>query len=410
MKFHIFNVSQLVLTALFTFTGCTEDGEEITPIETSYYVGIESATDPVVDVLSNAETLYSGTISPVNNGFEQPAWMVFIQGVDQIFSTGYTSAPEFTSYELINGTLTKGEGFYTDLNIYAIDVVDEASMVLMGSARSGLSDKKIYLINTNTMSITKTVSIDFGNIENEQLMAFPVDMKVRDNKLFAAYYHISSSGDFSTPNANQAYVAVFSYPELEFETIISDNRAPNIGRYFTMNALQKDELGDIYTFSPSSLACGYTPVPSKNSAILRIKNGETVFDNTFYIDFETLSGGYKINDMIYVKNGKAVVKVLKEDENDQAYLWAAYAPNAENPILETGIIDLYNQTFTLLPNIPKGGGGWNSAYLIEDDKLYLGVSSQTFASIYVIDTQANTATKGADVEGNYAKAILALYQ
>ncbi|MCG8310754.1 MAG: DUF4374 domain-containing protein [Cytophagales bacterium] len=378
------------------------------PVITSYFLGIEAATDPAVDVLSVAESIESGSISPVNNGFEQPAWMSFIQGIDQIFVAGYTAAPEFTSYELVDGELTKGESFFTDQDIYALDVVDEGTMVLMGSAREGLSEKKIYKINTNTMTIETTVSVDFGNDVDNNLMAFPVDLKVRGSKLFAAYYMISAGGDFSTPSANEARVAVFSYPGLEFEKIIIDERAPNIGRYYTFNALEIDENGDIYTFSPSSLACGYAPAPATNSGILRIKNNETEFDPNYHIDFETLSGGYKINDMFYVGNGKAVVRVLKEDETNADFLWASYRPVAELPLLETGIIDLYNESFTLLPDVPKAGGGWNSATLVEEGKLYLGVSSSSFADIYIIDTENGTATKGATIKGNYAKAILSL--
>lgn len=410
MKLITYKPYRLVLAALFVLglTNCSDD-EIPDPIISNYYVGIESGTNPAIDVLSTAEDLTSGTISPVGNGFEQTAWTSFFQGPDQIFASGYTTAPEFTSYEIIDSVLTKGESFFTDLSIYALDIVNESTMVLMGSARSGLSDKKIYLINTNTMSIEQTVSVDFGNIPEDELLAFPIDLKVSGNKLFAVYYHTSSSGDFSTPKANTAYVAVFSYPELEFEKIISDDRAPNLGRYLSTNALEEDEKGDIYTYASSSLACGFSPVPSKNSAVLRIKDGETEFDADYYIDFEALSGGYKINDLLYVKDGKAVVRVVKEDESYATQLWATYAPNSGNPMIETGILDLYNEEFTLLQDVPKGGGGWNTAYLIEDEMLYLGISDDAMASIYVIDTKNKTASKGANIEGNYAKAVLALH-
>ncbi|MEQ6118106.1 DUF4374 domain-containing protein [Reichenbachiella sp. MALMAid0571] len=375
-----------------------------------YFVGIEAATDPTTDVLTPAGSLTENLISPVDNGFAQPAWMTFFQGYDQIFTTGYTSAPEFISYELVDGELTKGESFFTDLGIYALYVVDESKMVLIGSAREGQSDKKIYLINTNTMTIEKTVETGFGNDPDNNLMAFPTDVAVRDDKLFASYMLMSDDGSFATTNSNEAKIAVFSYPELEFEKIISDDRAANVGRYYTLNALEEDENGNIYTFSPSSLTSGYNPVPANNSAILRIKSGATEFDPSFYIDFETLSEGYKINDMYYVADGKAVVRVHLEDETMAEYYWAAYAPTSETPILETGILDLNNKTFTLLENVPKGGGGWNSAVMVEGKKLYLGVSNSTYASIYVIDVENGTATEGATIDGNYAKGILSLVE
>lgn len=402
------SVKILALAAIAISCSSCSDSDDPEPLIANYFLGIQSASDPAVDVLSAASSIETGTISPVGNGFEQPAWMTFIQGKDQIFATGYVSAPEFTSYELIDGTLTKGESFFTDLQLYAFDIVDESTAVLVGSPTKGLAIKKIYKVNTNTMTIEAGVLTDFGNDAANDLMSFPVDAKVHGSKLFVAYYMMSTDGKFSTPDANQARVAIFSYPELSFEKIITDDRAPNIGRYFSTNALEMDEKGDIYTFSPSSLACGYAPTPAKNSAILRIKDGDTSFDSEYYIDFEALSDGYKINDLFYVGNGKAVVRVLKEDETNVALLWATYVPKSKTPLLETGIVDLYNKTFKLLSNVPKGGGGWSSSYLVEGTKLYLGISNSSYAGIYIINTKNDTATEGALVDGNYAKAILSL--
>lgn len=376
--------------------------------ETQYFVGIEAGVNPATDILATAESITEGTISPEGNGFEQPAWMTFIQGKNQIFAAGYTSAPQFTSYELSGGQLVEGESFFLDETPYSYDIIDENTMLIVSSPRAGFSEKKLFLVNTDQMAITKTVASTFGDIKADSLLAFPTDAKVRGNKLFISYNHIHANGDFSTPKSNVARVAVFSYPELVFEKLISDDRASNIGRYYGLNSLEIDENGDIYTFSSSSIACGYMPVPENNSAILRIKNGQTDFDPNYYIDFETLTGGYKINDMLYVGNGKAVLRVLKEDENNEDMLWKAYTPISENPLLEAGIIDLNTKSFTILDEVPLGGGGWNTPYLIEDNKVYLGVSNSAYAGIYIIDTETASATEGATIDGNYAKGILSL--
>ena len=158
----------------------------------------------------------------------------------------------------------------------------------------------------------------------------------------------------------------------------------------------------------SSLACGYTPVPANNSGILRINNGSSEFDANYFIDFEDISGGYKIKDLFYVADGKAVVRVLQEDETNPIFLWASYAPTSAAAFMEVGILDLNTQSFTLLPNVPKSGGGWNAAHLVEGSKLYLGVSNEAYAGFYIIDVENGTAVEGAKIEGNYAKGILSL--
>lgn len=411
-KFKSISIKHLLLTgSVLLMLSCEKDDndpiiEEPTGV-TQYFIGIEAATDPATEVLSNAASIVEGVITPVQNGFEQPAWMDYFQLKNKIIASGYTSAPEFISYSLVDGVLTEGESFFTDMGIFANEIVDDNTMLLLGAPRKGLGSKKIYVIDTEAMAISSSKEVDFGTDIANDLAAFPVDMKVRGGKLFIAYF-MKAAEAFATPMANQARVAVYSYPGLKFEKIITDDRAPNIGRYYGQTALEMDEKGDIYTYSPSSLACGYNPVPETNSGILRIKKGETAFDPNYHIDFEILSGGYKINDLYYVANGKAVVRILKEDENIPKYAWATFRPTSPMPLMEFGIIDLENKSFTLISDIPKSGGGWAPAIRVEGTKLYVGVSNKNYAGIYIIDTETATATEGAIIEGNYAKAILAL--
>lgn len=382
-------------------------GECAKETKTYYFLGIEAATDPATDVLSPVASLTEGTASPVNNGFEQAAWTTFYQGPDQIIAGAYTTAPEFVSYQMENGELVQGESLFTDLGIYALDFVDESTMILIGSPREGFAEKKIYTVNTDNMTIVNTVTSDFGNVEADSLLGFPLDVKVRDNKMFVAYNNIHARGDFSTPIANQAKIAVFNYPEMTLEKIISDDRTANLGRYYSTNVLEMDENGDIYAYSPSALSCGYSPVPENNSGVLRIKAGETEFDPSYHIDFESISGGLKINDMFYVSDGKAVVRALQEDENNAAFKWATYGPTSPQPIMNLGILDLKTKSFTPLDG-ELSGGGWNAATLVEGDKCFVGVSNSTFAGIYEIDVKEGTSKKTVDVDGNYAKAILSL--
>lgn len=412
MNLRKLKVAAFVATMFIAFSCDNEDGIEggsPDPDKTAYYfAAIESGSDPATEVIANADSFSEGEISPVDNGIQQPTWMAYYNNGNRIISAGYTTAPQFTSYEIINGELAEVEKVFVDLGVYASEAIDDDSMLFMGAPRSGTAAKKIYEINTVDMSISRTVEVDFGNDASTNSISFPVDMKLKGDKLFVAYYMVKDDGSFATPDANQARIAVLNYPALTLDKIISDDRTANLGRYYSFNVLEEDEKGDIYTFSPSSLACGYAPVPANNSGILRIKSGESEFDSNYHIDFETLSGGYKINDLFYVGNGKAVVKVLKEDETNPAYLWGTYSPNSATPLIEIGVVDLYNESFEIISSVPKSGGGWNSASFIEDGKLHIGMSSSTYASIYIIDPETATAVKGSEIDGNYVKSLLYL--
>ena len=223
------------------------------------------------------------------------------------------------------------------------------------------------------------------------------DIEVVDDKLFVSYIMYDYEGN--NTNATEASIAVYSYPDLVFEKIITDTRAANIGRYNTKDALITDENGDLYTISTSSIASGFLPAPDVSSGILRIKSGETEFDEDYHIDFEELSGGYKLNDIYYVGDGKAVVRIINETEEIEnatyeyegvTYYtnhWAAYYALSENPLLELGVIDLYNEEFELVTGAPNGGGSYFTGSLVEDGKLYLSISNSNESGVYIIDPE-----------------------
>lgn len=402
-KNNLFKISLIALCSLL-FIQCDDDDDTTINYDTDYFVGIEYGSDGA-DYLSTAESLAEGTVSPVGNGYVQLAWASYIQGIDQVFSN---AASTLTSYEKDEeGLLAEGLTVTTNLGIYAYDIVDESTLLAVGSPWYSTGSKELYIIDTDLMSITKTVETSLGDFQNattgEYGISMPSSAKVIGSYLFVSYFLFDADG--AMVKENEAHVAVYSYPGLELQKTISDDRASNIGRYYSEYGMVADEAGDIYTMSSSSFACGYYPVPTVNSGVLKINNGETKFDEDYYIDFETLSDGYKLNDIYYAKNGKAVVRILKDDSNS----WSTYVPLSESPVLEFGILDLYNKKFTKLSgDMELSGGGWNGVALVEGNTVYVGVSNANYSGIYVIDVDKATVTEGADVDGNYAKAILTL--
>ncbi len=400
-KITLFRLCLLAFASLL-FIQCEEDDTNSVQAEASnYYAGIEYGSDGA-DYLSPASSLSEGTVSPVGNGFEQLAWASYIQGIDQVFSNAASTLTSYEKNEL--GVLTKGSSLSTSLGIYAYDVVDESTLIAVGSPWYSIGSKALYLINTDEMAITKTVETPLGNsTSGDTIISTPTSATVVDDHLFVSYYTVNT--DLVVVNENQAKVAVYSYPELELEKIITDDRASDIGRYYSEYGMVKDENGDIYTMSSSSFACGYYPTSTLKSSILKITNGTSEFAEDYYFDFETASEGYKLNDIYYVANGKAVVRMLKDD----ATSWATYSPYSENPVLEFGIVDLYNKTFTAITReMEMSGGGWNGVAFVEGTTAYVGVSNSSYSGIYVIDVEEATVSEGADIDGNYAKALLGL--
>lgn len=415
-------IKKCVLIALsLVFIQC-DNKEVATTVVTgaNYFVGIEHG-DNQADFLSSAESLSEGTVSPVGNGFEQLAWANYIQGKDQIFSllggnlVSYEKVGESDDNGDINYVLKEGSYLTADLGFYAWDVVNASTIVAIGSPWFSAGDKKIYLIDTDAMSITKIVVTPVADdivdpVSGNTYVSFPTSAKVVGDKLFVSYYY--GNQDYTSLNTNQASIAVYSYPELEYIKDISDDRTSSIGRYYSEYGMTKDENNDVYTISSSSFSCGFYPAPTVKSGVLKIKSGESEFDKDYFLDFETISGGHKLNDIYYVGNGKAVVRFVTNDyptNSEGVITWAVYKPTGDTPVLGFGILDLYSESFTdLSSQIPLSGGGWNGVSAVEGDIAYVGVSNSTYSGVYVIDVNSGTATEGADIDGNYAKGIMYL--
>jgi len=402
---------KLSIFAIFTllFVQCDNDkNDPDTEVSQNYFVAIEYTAND--DYLSFASDLTSGEISPINNGFAQAGWTTFFQGEDQVFSFHAASAggSQLNSYHLENGSLVEGD-FLTVKQIYAVDVVDESTMVVIG----GEFPKTIYLINTDTMTITSQVDTYLGDhlaTTGSGFISLPSDIKVVGDKMFVPFSIYDPTQFLIGENIDVSYMAVYSYPSFEFEKVISDDRLGNLGRYFTTASFAEDENQDLYTFAPASLAAGHvlpTALPSLNSAIVKIANGTTEFDTDYYFDFQTVSGGYKLHDMFYVGNGKAVVSMV--NATNDVTPWGGYFAPTGSGIIEYGIVDLYEQSFTALTgDIELNSGGYFPAALVEENTVYIGVSNENYSGIYIIDVDDATVTEGADIDGNYAKAILSL--
>ncbi len=399
------------LLALLLTAACSDDDEPLKIIgttgEVQFVVGMEATSGS--DVLLPVDEINSGTISPIGTGIEQPSWMSYFQAGNTLITHGYAADNAITGYRIVDGSLTNIGSFITELGIYNYENIDENTMLAIGVTRAGFEERIIYTIDKTDMSIKSRTRTKIDERKAEGLVAWPTDLKVRGDKLFISYYLLGAGEEdgipaFATPNSNEARIAVYSYPELAFEKIITDSRTSDIGNYLSFTSLEEDERGDIYSFSTSSLASGFSPTPTNPSGFLRIKNGETDFDENYFFDFESISLGYKINNAVYVGNGKAVVRMVKDDSG----LWATYDPDAENPICSIAIADLYNQTVTKVDDIPLHGGEWGMANLVHDGKVYINVSDATGASIYEIDPVTATAQRGASIEGNWVKGIIAL--
>lgn len=401
MKFNKYFLMVLGLVAVLG-TACSgltsTDDSSKAPANYTIALTAQGSENESTDYILNAEDLMSGSLSAEGVGIEQTGWRYMTSHENTLFSVGYYDDNNTIAYELDNdGNIVEKGRFVFENTLDLFGHADESTMLAMEVPRVDFADRVLHKIDVNTVSIKEKTPMRIWENKQDSLVAWPTSLNVRGGKLFVPFYKTHARGDFSTPQTDTAYVAVYSYPELQFQKYITDTRMGPIGTYGRFKGMVEDENGNLYGYSSASYANGFT-TQSKPSGILRIKSGETEFDSNYFFNVEVAAGG-KINFFQYVGNGKAVANIVIDDSQ----LWGSY--NTGSEIHKLVVLDLVNKTSTDVTGVPLHGGFYGSPWLVENGKVYMTIVTPTDAHVYKIDVASATGTKGAEIQGRELKGI-----
>lgn len=392
----------LVFVALIG-TGCSvndssEEGGKETPADYTVAFTAQGSQNESTDYIFNTDSLMEGSISAEGIGIEQTGWRYMSAHGNTLFSIGYYDDNNAIAYKLDNnGNLREKGRFVFENTLDMVGYADDNTMLAMEVPRVDFADRVLHKIDVNSVSIQSKTPLRIWESRKDSLVAWPTDLVVRDGNLFIPFYKLHARGDFTTPQTDTAYVALYSYPDLEFKKYITDTRMGPIGVYGCFNGMISDEAGNLYAYSSASYASGFT-TQSKPSGILRINDGETDFDDSYFFNVEEAAGG-KVNFFEYVGNGKAIANIVTDDSR----LWGAY--DTGNEINKLVILDLVNQTSTDVTNVPLHGGFYGSPWLVEDGTVYMSIVTSTDAHVYAVDVASATGTQGAEIMGSELKGI-----
>ncbi|MEH6658429.1 DUF4374 domain-containing protein [Leeuwenhoekiella marinoflava] len=400
------NLGILGLLATF-FVSCSDSddsnsgGDNGGGIDSKYIItATPTASEGVADYILTADALDSGTITTAGNGIEQDGtYRYYVTSQNRFFSLlyGQGNPGAVTTYGLnSDGVLEKLSDFQSE-TVQAFAPVDDDILLMKISRNSDSPISSWYRLDTNTLQFTAEGQIntkELADKENGEIAFFSWITQV-GNKVYLPYFTVKAccNDRFGTEYPNEANIAVFSYPEMEYEKTIHDERTSFIGRYF-VNGLTVDETGDAYAFSSATATNNNEFTSTLPSAITRIKNGTTEFDE-YYFDLEAASGGLYLTDHIYVKNGKFIGIMKAEKSSSSGNIYA--------------VIDVYNQTYTEITGTPDPStilGVTGRNYVSEDGStVYIGITTKAGSYVYSIDVAGATATRGLEVEGGVITAI-----
>ena len=276
----------LVLLALTLLVGCDSDANEPDPIPTPNLIianGVPDQSGQDGSTFIQAISLQTPSVTNAN-AIEQTFFAYIHVRGREVIVTQNTQGDVATRYVvgedgLLNetGQLTLPAGGFSANVIWASDTRAFVSLVFAGQ-----------IIEFNPQTMTQTAVIDLTALGIARNPANPDDtnpepavMLLRNGKLYVGLQQ------FFAPfaNADGVDIAVFDANTLAFERVISTERSAGPGRYGYNQTMFVDEAGDIYVYCTASF--GF--VPGQKSGFLRIRNGATEFDPTYFLDVSALN-------------------------------------------------------------------------------------------------------------------------
>lgn len=392
IKLHVIAVFALAAA----FSGCSKN-ESVTPAsDVNYLLGFRTSTDPTADYFLSAANLNSTAISATGNGVEMEGWCYYGKAGSTYLTIDYTNNV-CIGYSLVDGALKeKGRVAFERMDCIGEDA--DSNLVSIGAPWGGGSYNCSIQVISKDVAITKSVTtpIYVSYSDTTRLNAWPTGLYVEGSKLYVAFYPLVGT-TWETPNTDTAYVSVYSYPGLEYQSTFKDTRTGPIGYYASQPVIVKDEAGNHYTISTSSNTAGFTKF-TKPSGILKINAGESKFDDDYFFNVEEL--GYRVLGGVYTGNGKVVARVVSVATDTTASSWAAFSVSS-SPICNMAVLDLNAKTITVVDDVPLHGGQYRTSFLVEDGKVWASITtSATDAYVYRIDPATATAEKGSRIEGS----------
>lgn len=242
---------------------------------------------------------------------------------------------------------------------------------------------KIIVFNPTTMAITNTIDLTsyaLGGDGNPD----PNVMAFRNGKLYVACSQTTDGFTSKFP----VQVLIIDVANNFAVSSATDSRSTWAGSINEQKSIFFDEAGDMYIFCVASYGFGG---PTQKSGFLRIKNGQTAFDPTYFFNTSDYSitgiAGSKVDYlqlMRYAGNG-----IVYSTGN--IYALASNPPDyIKDRTYGSFKVDIVNKTITKL-NVPYSNGYAASVCLFEN-KVLFGIAGTSGVGIYSYDPATNTAS------------------
>lgn len=401
--FHTLPFAATLVAATLALASCDDDmGSTEVPYQPYVLsLGITSGgTTTYYVVTTDQLTDSTKTISALGQGIEQTGYRDYQQAGQTLFSIVGRGVAMAAGIQRDGAGYLQEVGKFvfntTPMGFCQVDAQSMAAMELPTSTGKG-GRLTFYTVDIATLALSGKVTTTAVAPMDDLQWPYVTGMQYAGGNLYVSYEPMNPN-TFTSDYADTSFVAVYSYPDFKFQTLMKDTRFGNIGSWNAFNGFQKDENGDLYAMSNTSTANGFSQSP-KHCGFLKIKAGELSFDPDYSFDFQALTG-QKVAHWLYLGNGKVFAEVTTRLD---ASAWS-------DADLKCCIIDLVNKTSVDVQGIPvhNGNGGRRFACFYENGTVYLPVSTPNGVYVYCTDVPTATAHKGAQVSATFVAGVFKL--
>ncbi|SEA06469.1 protein of unknown function [Arachidicoccus rhizosphaerae] len=197
---------------------------------------------------------------------------------------------------------------------------------------------------------------------------------------------LTATTDEHPVNLDSIYVARIG-ADMQVQQIYKDDRLSYSGGKFKSaryGQLANDGDGNTYVFST-----GYDETTKKSGA-LRINKGADSFDQDYYFDIESATGGYKLRKVWNIKGDYFLLELYNETDGVTSNTSATHYAIAN---MQAKTATLITTGFPSIDNITATGWPFTA-----DGKAYIPVvTTSGYPTVYVVDPATAVATKGISI-------------
>ncbi|MBX2923195.1 MAG: hypothetical protein KF746_13430 [Chitinophagaceae bacterium] len=366
-------------TAIFSSCKKNDDGGGSGPSLDKFLIGVNIASaSPIIGYVGTMKDLNVGSYT--NSKARQTVQYAYVTlHKNDVFVMPQNYEDVVKKYtRQTDGTLAEAGSLTAPASSVPLcAVVESDSRAYLSLYKKG----KILVFNPTTMETLNTIDLTSYGLGDAN--PDPSIMAVRNGKLYVACRQTSNGYSSNYP----VQILIIDVDNTSSIISVTDNRSTSAGSMNEQKSLFFDENGDLYVYCVAS----YGFVAGQKAGFLRIKNGQTSFDPTYFFN----TSDYNITDIPgnkidYLQRfryaGKGMVYAT-----GNIYALASNPPDYVNDRTYGSFkIDIINQKITKL-NIPYSGGQAASVGLFEN-KVLFGIASTSGVGIYTYEPATNTAS------------------